>query len=137
MSTQVSQQPTLTNTSSFQAPDNSFAGQVRKVPDDFDEEHVTKRQKIDDEITVVQDQLSHGFKSPASISWQKEVGLQASDHQLAASASDSASEIRAQKVADETSQPALVEMSLEQLQKNVGEVFHLCKSGKTPLFLWH
>ena len=140
MSTQVSQQP-ITATTSFPTPDNSVIGHSRKVPDEFDEEHISKRQRIATEITTIQERsnhdLNHDLQSPASISWSKEIESQASDQQPMAEGSNVIPSIQPSEVPNKATQPAAVELSLEQLQKNVGETFHLCKSGKISLLLWH
>lgn len=133
MSTQVSQQPSMTATTSFPTPDNNVIGQTRKAPEEFDEEHITKRQRIDDQTTTTQIKSGHELESPTSTHWQTELGSQTSDQQLAASGSISAVRTLSQRAESEATQPAPVELSLEQLQKNVGDVFHLCKSGKIPL----
>ena len=140
MSTQVSQQP-ITATTSFPTPDNSVIGRIRKVPDEFDEEHISKRQRIAAEINTIQDRsnhdLSHELQSPASMAWSREIESQVSDQQPMAEGSHPIQSTRSSQVADKTTQPAAVELSLEQLLKNVGETFHLCKSGKISLLFWH
>lgn len=139
MSTQVSQQP-ITATTSFPTPDNSVIGRSRKVPDEFEEGHISKRQRIDIETTKIQERsyhdLNHDLQSPASISWSKEIESQASDQQPTADDGHSIQSTHAPRVPDKAAQPAAVELSLEQLQKNVGETFHLCKSGKISSLLW-
>lgn len=137
MSTQVSQQPSMIAPTSFPTPENSVIGQARKAPDDFDEEHVSKRQRIDDENVPTLGESGHGAKSSVSVSLGKEIIPQASDQHFTESGADPARERQSQQAADEITQPASVEMSLEQLQKNVGEAFHLCKSGKNPFVLCH
>lgn len=122
---------------SFPTPDNSVIGQTRKAPDEFDEQHITKRQRIDNELLPAMEISHQEPQSAYNISWQQEAESQASDQQPAVSGYDSAADVQSEKIADETTQPAPVEMSLEQLQKNVGEVFHLCKSGKIALLVSH
>lgn len=133
MSTQVSQQPSMTATTSLSTPDNSVIGQARKVPDEFNDEYVSKRQRLDTGITGKGDQVDHEFKSPLSSFQQEEqIGSQLSCPDSTAIRHSSAEGTQTHSAADEMTQPAPVEMSLEQLQKNVGEAFHLCKSGKIP-----
>lgn len=127
----------MTATTPFPTPDNSVIGQTRKVPDEFDEEHVTKRQRIDNAITPAQDKSVRELESLHVASCPKDAESEAFDRQqLGAGRSVFHPVTQSVKAADETTQPAAVEISLEQLQKNVGEVFHLCKSGKNPLLLW-
>ncbi len=139
MSTQVSQQP-ITATTSFPTPDNSVIGRTRKVPDEFDEEHISKRPRIVSEITTIQQSsnhdLNHVLQSPASMSWSRDIESQATDQQPMAEDSHPMQSTWSSQVPDKTTQPAAVELSLEQLLKNVGETFHLCKSGKISLLLW-
>jgi hypothetical protein len=136
MSTQVSQQPTMTANTSFPTPDNSVIGQTRKVPDEFDEDHITKRQRIAHDITAAQEQTSSELDFYPITSYHRDAESQASDPMLGVVHNISHDGIKSTSPADETTQPAAVEMSLEQLQKNVGQVFHLCKSGKIPLPSW-
>jgi hypothetical protein len=134
MSTQVSQQPNMMASTSFPTPENSVIGQTRKAPDEFEEGHVTKRPRMDDEATLAQGERGRELNPPTDNSL-RELEPPPSDQQLAASGSISNAEIKPQTVANEATQPASVEMSLRQLQKNVGEAFHLCKSGKIPFSL--
>lgn len=134
MSTQGSQQPSMTATASFPTPTNSVVGHARKAPEEFGEDHLAKRQKVDDMIATVREKREpdDDLEASPSICWRRETQPQASDHRLTATGSAPFAENQSHKAEDETTQPAPVEMSLEQLQKNVGEAFHLCKSGKIP-----
>lgn len=137
MSTQTSQQPNMKVATSFPNTENSIIGHARKAPAEFDEEHITKRQRIDNEATTRQEEGGHELKAATSAPWQKADESQASGQRFAKAGVLSIVGTQSQKVAEETAQPAPVEMSLEQLQRNVGEVFHLCKLGKMPLLLCH
>lgn len=126
----------MTATTSFPTPDNSVIGRSRKVPDEFDEEHISKRQRIASETTTIHEKSDHDLRSPASISWSKEIESQASDQQAMAEGSNLTQNMQSSQDANRATQPAAVELSLEQLQKSVGETFHLCKSGKISLLVW-
>jgi hypothetical protein len=126
----------MTATASFPTPDNSVIGQARKVPDEFDEAHVSKRQRMDNGIPSMPDgSCQDVVKSPVTLPRQNEIESHASPQQLPASGSMVG--FQSQQAANETPEPASVEMSLEQLQKNVGEAFHLCKSGKICSIFCH
>lgn len=125
----------MTTTTSFPTPENSVIGHTRKAPEGFDEEHVSKRQKMDNEDKAAQEISNDRLKLSHQISLQQETGSQRSEQQRAEGERIFTTGIMSEKIADETTQPAAVEMSLEQLQKNVGKVFHLCKSGKIPFLL--
>jgi hypothetical protein len=133
MSTQVSQQPTMTANTSFPTPDNSVIGQTRKVPDEFDEEHISKRQRIHQDVTAAQEQSSGELDFYPITSHHRDAESQASDPMLGVTDNLFPESFNSPKPANDTTQPAAVEMSLEQLQKNVGQVFYLCKSGKNFL----
>jgi hypothetical protein len=138
MSTQVSQQPTMTANTSFPTPDNSVIGHTRKVPDEFEEEHISKRQRIHNDITAAQEQTSGELDFYPITSLPRDAESQASDHDQMLGITDNLfpEGFKSPKPADEPTQSAAVEMSLEQLQKNVGQVFYLCKSGKISLLSW-
>jgi hypothetical protein len=131
MSTQVSQQPSMTASTSFPTPDNSVIGQTRKFPDEFDDHHASKRQKVDNDINMGQSQ--EFGQDPSQIpdeSRTTEVESGTTKQEFPKGLNISAGGDLLRLAAEEATQPANDEMSLEQLQKNVGEVFHLCKSGK-------
>lgn len=131
MSTQVSQQPNIVAPTSFPTPDNSVIGQTRKVPVDFDEEHITKRQRLDDHNVLPQEEAGHNRSFPADGNAPIEPLSPTSTQKAADLADNVALRSESQKEPqDLATQPASDETSFEQLQKNLGQVFHLCKSGK-------
>jgi len=123
----------MTANTSFPTPDNSVIGHTRKVPDEFDEEHISKRQRIHHDIAAAQEQASGELDFYPITFRHRDAESQASDPMLGVTDNIFAEGFKSTKPADDPTQPAAVEMSLEQLQKNVGQVFHLCKSGKNFL----
>ena len=101
---------------------------------DFDEEHVTKRQRLDNENPMSQEEAGHSRNVPTDANAPTKPPSPTSTQQLADMGDDLALRSESQQEPrDLATQPASDETSFEQLQKNVGEVFHLCKSGKISL----
>ena len=129
MSTQVSQQSSMTAITSHPHPENNVIGQARKVPEDFeDEERARKRLRVDEQVDDTQKHQSPHEPSMTEIdhdttSWSTAAHFV--DTQITVPTCH-----ETQDGANATSQTASDEMDLDQLHRNVGEIFHLCKSGK-------
>jgi hypothetical protein len=123
-------------TTSFLTPDNSVIGQTRKAPDEFDEDHITKRPRMDIEISNSLGDEGHAQNLSVGVNELLQPPSPASIQQLAEVRNDVAPRFEPQGGGNLSTQPASDETSFEQLTKNGGDVFYLCKSGKIYSLLW-
>ena len=124
----------MTATTLFSTPENSVIGHSRKAPDEFDEEHVTKRQKTKNEIMKEEEDAAPQGSIYTGVNEPTNTLSSSSVQQLAERGDELIPRFEPQPGEDLATHPASDETSFEQLRKNVGEVFHLCKSGKIHFF---
>ena len=133
MSTQVSQQPSVTTDSSPPMPENSVIGQTRKASDDIDDDHITKRPKIDGNLTLRQDPSGLGIQEISHLTEAGALASRSTDLDRDALPKENPLSVGSEEARAGT-QPASDEAQSFHLRKNVDEVFHLCKSSKrSPL----
>lgn len=136
MSTQVSQQPTLSTTNSFPTPASSVSGHPVNAPSSEDSEHKSSSSETQDTSTTMEDQQGTEHR-------RTDHNRQKSTNTPELGARDSASKPNQRPTNDGDDdamdvdhEPApkagIRNLGLDSLQDHFTSAFHICKSCKNP-----
>jgi hypothetical protein len=130
MSTQDHQHSAITDPTAFTTPPSSIGGVSQIQTSEDRDQHRSKRQKIDSEEARKGDNVDTE-ESPYPSNHDRQLLSDASQLAQSGETTDSSNDRFTAEGGLKESKLASDEMSLESLQKDMGDAFLLCKSSKT------